>query len=58
MRHMDFVSCPEDPDFWMRPDKNSDRSYYYKYDILYNDEVLIISKNTEILFREVISRIL
>ena len=23
MRHLDFVSCPADPDVWMRPDQRS-----------------------------------
>ncbi len=26
MRHLDFVSCPADPDVWMRPAKRSDGS--------------------------------
>ena len=29
MRHLDFESCPSDPDVWMRPVKKSDGSKYY-----------------------------
>ena len=47
MRHLDFESCPSDPDVWMRPAKKSDGSKYYKYLLLYTDDVLCISENAE-----------
>ena len=47
-----FVSCPEDPDVWMRPTKKSERSDYYKYVILYACDVLIVSYIGEKLTRE------
>ena len=29
MRHLDYVSCPADPDLWMRPAMKADGSTYY-----------------------------
>ena len=43
MRHLDFESCPSDPDVWMRPAKKIDGSKYYEYVLLYTDGVLCIS---------------
>ena len=48
MRHLDFVSCPADPGVWMRPAaKRSEGSEYYGYILLYADDALVISENTE-----------
>jgi hypothetical protein len=40
MRHLNFVSCPADPDVWMWPAKRSDGSDYYEYILLYTDDCL------------------
>jgi hypothetical protein len=45
MRHLDFVSCPADPDVWMRPAKQSDGTDYYKYILLYTNNALVLSEN-------------
>ena len=31
MRHIGFVSCPADPDVWMRPNKKPDGGRYWEY---------------------------
>ena len=51
MRHLDFVSCPADPDVWMRPTKRSDGADYYEYILLYTDDALVISENAERVLR-------
>jgi hypothetical protein len=56
MRHLDFVSCPADPDVWMRPAKRSDGSDHYKYILLYTDDALIISENAEQVLRNELGR--
>ena len=53
MRHLDFESCPSDPDVWMRPVKKSDGSKYYEYVLLYTDDVLCISENAEYILRDI-----
>jgi hypothetical protein len=47
MRHLDFVSCPADPDVWIRPAKRSDGTDYYDYILLYTDDALVLSENAE-----------
>ena len=47
MQHLDFVSCPADPDIWMRPAKMADGMRYYEYILLYTDDALVISDNAE-----------
>jgi hypothetical protein len=37
MMHLNFKSCPADPDVWMRLAKHSDGSEYYEYILLYTD---------------------
>eukprot|EP00957_Ditylum_brightwellii_P145906 11110800-Ditylum_brightwellii.AAC.1 len=44
MEHLDFKSCPADPDVWMRPAKHSDGSEHYKYVLLYTDDALAIGE--------------
>eukprot|EP00957_Ditylum_brightwellii_P076464 5811147-Ditylum_brightwellii.AAC.2 len=44
MRYLGFVSCPEDPDVWMRPAIHSDGSKHYEYILLYTDDVLGIGE--------------
>lgn len=54
MHHLHFVSCPADPDVWMRPALKSDGSSCYEYILLYTDDALAISENAEgILRREI-----
>ena len=47
MRHIGFVSCPADPDVWMRPNKKSDGSKYWEYVLLYVDDTLCVSHQAE-----------
>jgi hypothetical protein len=56
MRHLDFVSCPTDPDVWMRPAKRSDGSDYYEYILLYTDDALVVSDNPEQVLRNELGR--
>jgi hypothetical protein len=56
MRHLNFISCPADPDVWMRPAKRSDGSDYYEYILLYTDDILIVSENAEEVLRKDIGR--
>ena len=56
MHHLDFVSCPADPDVWMRPAKKSDGSEYYEYILLYTDDALVISENAERVLRDELGR--
>ena len=51
MRHLDFVSCPADPDIWMQPAKKSDGSTCYDYVLLYVDDALVISERAELILR-------
>jgi len=56
MRHLEFVSCPADPDVWMRPAVKSNGDEYYEYVLLYTDDVLVVSENGERLLREKIGK--
>ncbi len=56
MRHLDFVSCPADPDVWMRPAKHSDGTEYYEYILLYTDDALVVGENAELLLRRDLGR--
>ena len=52
MRYLNFVSCPADPDVWMRPPAiTSGGSSYYEYILLYTDDTLVISENAEHVLR-------
>ena len=51
MRYLNFVSCPADPDVWMRPAITSGGSSYYEYILLYTDDTLVISENAEHVLR-------
>ena len=51
MRYLNFVSCPADPDVWMRPATTSGGSSYYEYILLYTDDTLVISENAEHVLR-------
>mgnify|MGYP001272535206 CR=1 FL=1 len=56
MRHLDFVSCPADPDVWMRPAMKSDGSTHYEFILLYTDDALVISDNAESILRNDLGR--
>jgi Reverse transcriptase (RNA-dependent DNA polymerase) len=56
MRHLNFTSCPADPDVWMRPAKASDGMDYYEYILLYTDDTLVISENAEHVLRKELGR--
>lgn len=56
MRHLGFVSCPADPDVWMRPATTNDGSPCYEYVLLYVDDALAIGPNAEKLLREEIGK--
>jgi hypothetical protein len=48
MRHLNFISCPADPDVWMRPAKHSDGSDYCEHILLYTDDCfLVLSEKME-----------
>ena len=47
MHHLQFVTCPADPDLWMQPAQKSDGSPCYKYILLYTDDPLVVSERTE-----------
>jgi hypothetical protein len=56
MRHLDFVSCPADPDVWMQPAIKSDGTEYYEYLLLYTDDALCVSENAENVLRNELGR--
>ena len=56
MRHLDFTSCPADPDVWMRPALKADGSQVYEYVLLYTDDVLFVSENGGTVLREGIGK--
>jgi hypothetical protein len=56
MRHLEFVSCPADPDVWMRPAVKSNGDEYYEFVLLYTDDVLVVSENGERLLRDKIGK--
>ena len=47
MHHLEFVTCPADPDMWMWPAQKSDVSPCYKYILLYTDDTLVVSERAE-----------
>ena len=48
MKHMEYMSCPEDPDLWMKPMvRPSDVAEYYAYTLLYVDDILCIHHDAE-----------
>ena len=56
MLHLNFQSCPANPDVWMRPAKKSDGSEYYEYVLLYTDNILVISERGEHVLRNGIGK--
>ena len=47
MSHLHFQPCLADPDVWMRPAIKSDGMEYYEYVLLYTDDALVVSENSE-----------
>ena len=56
MWHLNFVSCPADPDVWMRPAVKDSGDEYYEYVLLYTDDALCISENAEQVLRKEVGR--
>ena len=47
IHYLKFMSCPADPDVWMRPAEKANGMPYYEYVLLYVDDTLVISENAE-----------
>ena len=47
MRHINLESCPDDLDVLMRPAMKANGSSYYEYILLYTDDVIVKSENSE-----------
>ena len=56
MHFINFTSCPAEPDVWMRPAVNSDGTKCNDYVLLYVDDALVVSKNTESMLRNELGR--
>eukprot|EP00957_Ditylum_brightwellii_P073102 5556498-Ditylum_brightwellii.AAC.1 len=56
MRHLEFTSCPTDPDIWMRSAIHSDGSKHYENILLYVDDALAIEEHPEKLLCQGISK--
>jgi hypothetical protein len=54
MGQLGFTSSRADPDVWLRLSKQSTGEEYYKYVLLYVDDILVIFKNADnVLQREI-----
>ena len=51
MHHLQFVTCPANPDMWMWPVQKSDGSPCYEYILLYMDDTLVVSERAEEILR-------
>mmetsp|Transcript_2147 Transcript_2147/g.3294 ORF Transcript_2147/g.3294 Transcript_2147/m.3294 type:complete len:1178 (+) Transcript_2147:1032-4565(+) len=47
LRDMGFTSCLGDPDVWFRSAEKKDKTEYYEYILVYVDDLLIISHQTD-----------
>ncbi len=56
MSFLGFTSCLADPDVWMRPAKKANGDDYWEYVLLYTDDVLCVSMNTEHIIRNEIGK--
>ena len=56
MEFLNFKSCLADPDVWMRPAIKSDGNTYYEYILLYMDDALVVSENTESILHNELGR--
>ena len=52
MQNLHFKSCPANPDIWIWPAQKGDGSPCYNYVLLYTDDTLIISEDTEGILRD------
>jgi hypothetical protein len=56
MGHLGFFSSHADPDVWLRLSKQSTGEEYYKYVLLYVDDVLVIFESAEKVLRKEIGQ--
>ncbi len=56
MGHLRFTSLRADPDVWFRPSKQATGEDYYKYVLLYVDDVLVISEHADKVLRNKIGQ--
>eukprot|EP00980_Cylindrotheca_fusiformis_P000893 scaffold235_cov88-Cylindrotheca_fusiformis.AAC.1 len=56
MRHLGYMSCPADPDVWMRPAMKADGHEYYEFILLYTDDALCVSEFPEKVLRRELGR--
>ncbi len=54
--HLGFTSSHADQDVWFRPSKRATREEYYKYILLYVDDVLVISDHADKILRNEIGQ--
>ena len=47
MLDMNFKSCTDDPNVWLRPDNKADGTTYNQYILLYTDDIRCIMENLE-----------
>ena len=57
MEHLNFTPCKADPDVWMRQAiKDTDGTNYYEYVLLYVDDTICISMNSQSVLKKEIGR--
>ena len=56
MGQLGFTSSRADPDVWIRLPKRTTGEEYYKYALLYVDDVFVISENAESVLRKEIGQ--
>jgi hypothetical protein len=56
MGHLGFTSLRADPDVWFRLSKQATGEDYYKYVLLYVDDVLVISERADKVLHKVIGQ--
>jgi hypothetical protein len=56
MGHLGFTSSRADPDVWLRLSKQTTGGEYYKYVLLYVDDVLVISEHADKVLRKEIGQ--
>ena len=56
MYFLGFKSKGGDPDVWMRPATQKDGTELYEYFLLYTDDCLVVSENTESILKNEIGR--
>ena len=52
MHHLNFSSCPSDPDIWMGKVQKADSLPCYDYMLLYTDDALVVSERADAILRE------